>query len=78
MRANIAAQAGLGETLRSVQQQQLQAPMAHAQQVVAMLSGLPIQLFTGQQTAEAKSETGSGKETQIGAEINATPMPRWV
>lgn len=70
MRANIAAQAGLGETLRSVQQQQLQAPMTHAQQVVAMLSGLPIELFTGQQTAEAKSETGSGKETQIGAEAS--------
>ena len=78
MRANIAAQAGLGETLRSVQQQQLQAPMAHAQQVVAMLSGLPIQLFTGQQTAEAKSETGSGKETQIGAEINAILKRSWV
>lgn len=68
LRANIATQAGLGETLRGVQQQQLQAPAAHAQQVVAMLSGLPIQLFTGQQTNEAKTEKSSGKETQIGAE----------
>lgn len=67
-RADIATQAGLGETLRGVRQQQLEAPTTHAQQVVAMLSGLPIQLFTGQQTTGTTSERSSGKETQFNAE----------
>lgn len=55
-RANIAAQLQAGEALRGVAQQQAQAPLNASQQVVAMLSGLPLQLFTGQQ--QQGSSTG--------------------
>lgn len=62
-RANVATQAGLGETLRSIDQEQRQAPVTSAQQVVAMLSGLPIQLFTGSQMTGA--ESGKSSETAL-------------
>jgi hypothetical protein len=55
MRANIETQAGMGAALRDIDQQQRQAPMTSAQQVVAMLSGLPIGLFTGEQTSSNQS-----------------------
>lgn len=54
-RENIATQAQLGGVLREIEQEQRQAPITSAQQVVAMLSGLPIQLFTGEQTANSQT-----------------------
>lgn len=47
-RGDIAAQAGLGDTFRGIDQQQRQAPVTSTQQIVAMLSGLPISLFVGE------------------------------
>lgn len=60
-RANIGAQAGLGQTFRDIDQQQRQAPVSNTQQLVAMLSGLPIGLFTGEQ--KDVKESGSGTST---------------
>ena len=61
-RANIATQAGLGDTFRTIDQQQRQAPVTQAQQVVAMLSGLPISLFRGETNVGTNTQSGSGKE----------------
>ncbi|TAJ70710.1 MAG: hypothetical protein EPO51_16610 [Phenylobacterium sp.] len=69
-RANIAAQAGLGGTLRDIDQQQRQAPVSNTQQLVAMLSGLPIGLFTGEQKTGAESSVGTGKTTTVGFEAS--------
>lgn len=60
-RANIGVQDQVGQDLRNVDQQQLQAPVTNTQQIVAMLSGLPIQLFTGQ--TQAGTQTGSTDST---------------
>jgi hypothetical protein len=68
-RANIATQAGIGDTLRNIYQQQLQAPVTSAQQITAMLSGLPISLFAGQQTTGI--ETSTTKGTQTGSSLDA-------
>jgi hypothetical protein len=54
-RANIAAQAEMGGVLRGVDQEQRQAPIVTQQQIVAMLSGLPIGLFTGEQTSSSQT-----------------------
>lgn len=69
-RANIAAQAGLGETLRGIDQQQRLAPVTSAQQVVAMLSGLPLGLFAGENQQGTKTETATKKTKgfDLGAE----------
>lgn len=73
-RANIATQAGIGDTLRGVDQQQRQAPVTSAQQVVAMLSGLPISLFTGQQEqgTQSSSSTGTTKGSDWGFSFDAS------
>lgn len=75
-RANIAAQAGLGETFRGIDQQQRQAPVTHAQQVVAMLSGLPINLFRGETTVGTKTDVAKGKEKNVeaGASVDFFPV----
>lgn len=72
-RANIASQAAVGEALRGIDQQQRQAPFASQQQVVAMLSGLPLGLFPGQneQGAKADNSTSKTKGVQIGGEVSA-------
>jgi hypothetical protein len=64
-RGNIATQASMGAMQRDVDEQQRQAPITHAQQVVAMLQGLPINLFTGQQTQETKSGSSTGKTSEL-------------
>ncbi|MDB5476479.1 MAG: hypothetical protein JWP49_1990 [Phenylobacterium sp.] len=64
-RANIATQAQLGGALRDVNQQQLQAPVTNTQQIVAMLSGLPIQLFTGQE--QSGTQTGANTSNTVGS-----------
>jgi hypothetical protein len=61
MRANIGVQAGLGDTFRKIDTDFRQAPVTSAQQVVAALSGLPLDLFRGQQTSGTTSEKASGK-----------------
>lgn len=62
-RSNIASLAGLGETMRGIDQQRREAPMANAQQLVAMLQGLPISLFTGQQADSSATENESSEGT---------------
>lgn len=76
-RANIGAEAELGETLRGIEQQQRQAPITHAQQIVAMLNGLPISLFTGEQKTgtETSSGTSTRKGTDWGASATFTKIP---
>ena len=64
-RNNIAAQAGLGDTFRGIDQQQRQAPVTSTQQIVAALSGLPINLFTGEQSDRVERKTGT--ETKLEA-----------
>jgi hypothetical protein len=82
-RANIGTQAALGGALRDVNQQQLQAPVTSTQQIVAMLSGLPIQLFTGQHSegVQAGSDTSNtvsnssnrGQSTTLNAQASFGP-----
>lgn len=61
---------GLGETLRGIDQQQRLAPVTSAQQVVAMLSGLPLGLFAGENQQGTKTETATKKTKgfDLGAE----------
>jgi len=66
-RGNIATQESLGGTMRDIDQAQRQAPVTSTQQIVAALNGLPIGLFTGQQT----NSSSSGKE--FGVSFEATP-----
>jgi hypothetical protein len=65
-RANIATQAQLGDTGRTIEQQQRQAPFTTAQQIVAMLQGLPINLFVGEQ----KVGTENTKKTSTTGSLN--------
>lgn len=69
-RANIAAQAGLGGTLRDIDQQQRQAPVNNTQQLVAMLNGLPVGLFTGEQKTGTESSVGTEKRSQANVEAS--------
>lgn len=62
-RANIATQMATGDDLRNITQQQDQAPVTSTAQIVAMLNGLPINLFTGQTTDETKNTASTGKTT---------------
>lgn len=68
-RANIDSQARLGATLRGIETEQRQAPFTSSQQIVAMLSGLPISLFTGQQTQSTEKVTGSQDKFEAHAGI---------
>lgn len=69
-RGNIATQAQVGDMLRGVDQQQLQAPVTSTQQVVAMLSGLPIQLFTGEQKTGTESSKTNGTNVSVSGEAS--------
>lgn len=77
-RANIAAQTGMGQTLRGIDQEQRNAPVTNAQQIVALLSGLPIDLFSG--TTEQGTSTGTevrkSKGVQVGGSISGGPANR--
>lgn len=48
-RANIETQASLGDTFRNLDKENRTAPFTSTHEIVAMLSGLPISLFTGEQ-----------------------------
>lgn len=69
-RANIAARAQMGDTLRGIENEQRQAPFTSTQQIVAMLSGLPINLFVG------KNEQGVSTDRSVtktkGKEVGAS------
>lgn len=72
-RANIDLQATLGGQLREVDQAQRQAPLTTASQIVAMLNGLPLSLFAGQEQAGTNTENTVGvtkeKRTEGGFKI---------
>lgn len=71
-RANIATQAAVGETQRAIDQQQRQAPVTNTQQIVAMLNGLPLGLFAGQNEQGTKSDSmiQKTKGSEIGGGIS--------
>ncbi|MGZ6016479.1 MAG: hypothetical protein ACXWKM_12105, partial [Phenylobacterium sp.] len=64
-RANIATQQSAGDDLRNVAQAQDQAPVTSTAQIVAMLSGLPISLFTGSTTDGTSSTQTQAKGQSI-------------
>lgn len=69
LRGNIATQAQTGQMLRDIDQQQRQAPVTTAQSIVAMLNGLPINLFVGQQQNGTSSTKGSETKTEINGHV---------
>jgi hypothetical protein len=71
-RANVATQAQMGDALRQIDQQRAQAPIMHAQQLVAMLNGLPFNLFTGQQTESSGTESNKSKNSSLSFEVGKT------
>jgi len=60
-RANIAAQAAVGQTSHDLDQQQRQVRVKNTQDLVAMLNGLPLGLFTGEQRTGTESTEGTSK-----------------
>jgi hypothetical protein len=73
-RANIATQGAAGDDLRNIAQQQAQAPVTNAQQIVAMLNGLPINLFTGSTTQGTENTQSKGQGTNISAGLDVPIM----
>jgi hypothetical protein len=71
-RANLETQANLGGVLRGIDQQQRQSPVTSTQQIVAMLSGLPIGLFTGEQKTGTSTTKGSESTTGFNAGVQGT------
>ena len=61
LRSDASTQAALGNALRDIDQEQRAAPVTNARQIVAMLSGLPISLFTGQTEQGTSDESGTVK-----------------
>jgi hypothetical protein len=59
-RADIASQAAMGDALRQVRQQQLQAPISLLTTQTGLLNGLPLSLFHG----EIQDGTGSSTSTK--------------
>lgn len=74
-RANVATQMAAGDGLRNIVQQQAQAPVTNAQQIVAMLNGLPISLFTGQQSDGTSTSATKGQVTTIHADAGINFLP---
>lgn len=67
-RENLGLQAQIGAGQREIDQQIRQAPITHGQQVVAMLNGLPLGLFTGQQ----QSQHEEGVTTEKGFNVSVS------
>jgi hypothetical protein len=78
-RANIATQTATGDDLRNITQAQDQAPVTSTAQIVAMLSGLPINLFTGQSTSGTQNTQTKGQTTNVHADASASysGLPGW-
>ena len=70
LRSDASTQAALGNALRDIDQAQRAAPVTNSQQIVAMLSGLPISLFTGQ-TEQGTSDESSTVKTK-GIKVTAS------
>jgi hypothetical protein len=70
LRDNIATQAGLGDTFRGIDQEQRQAPVTSTQQIVAMLNGLPINLFVGQNEVGASTSDTTSKTKGFGVSVS--------
>lgn len=62
-RANLAARAQMGDALRGIENEQRQAPLKTAEQITAMLSGLPLGLFQGKNEQGVSAENSVVKET---------------
>ncbi|WP_309091091.1 hypothetical protein [Phenylobacterium sp.] len=71
-RANITAQAELGDALRGIEQDYRQAPITSTQQLVAMLSGLPLALFAGEQTNETEHAKTTSKKKGVSATLEGS------
>lgn len=73
-RDNLGLQAQLGSAEREIDQQRRMAPITNSQQIVAMLNGLPLGLFTGQQQSETENSTGltktKGSHWEAGVDLN--------
>lgn len=69
-RANIATEQSVGADMRGIDNQTLQAPVTSTQQIVAMLNGLPINLFTGQNEQGTKSENSTTKSSGMSATVD--------
>jgi hypothetical protein len=76
-RADIATQTATGDDLRNVVQQQDQAPVTSTAQIVAMLNGLPINLFTGQTTDSTGHTESKGTGSQVGFEASHDFSKPW-
>jgi hypothetical protein len=76
-RADIATQTATGDDLRNVAQQQDQAPVTSTAQIVAMLNGLPINLFTGQTTDSTGHTESKGTGSQVGFEASHDFSKPW-
>ena len=72
-RANIATQTQVGGAMRTIDQEQRSAPVTNAQQIVALLSGLPISLFTGQSEQGTSTEAGASKTKGVNATASLFP-----
>lgn len=70
-RANIATQGAVGDDLRNIAQAQDQAPVTNTAQIVAMLQGLPINLFTGSTTSGTSDTHTKGQSTSIEGSASA-------
>lgn len=62
-RANVAAQAALGQQLRGVDQATRNAPLSLLGSQVDMFSGLPLQLFQGNNTSSTGASKGKTTQT---------------
>jgi hypothetical protein len=73
-RANIQTQGAMGEMMRGVDQQFHQAPITSPQQILAMLAGLPIGLFAGQNQQGTSTEASKSrtKEFEVGGKVDGS------
>lgn len=62
-RANVATQAGIGEMLRGIAGETARAPVDFLAQQIALLSGLPLDLFVGSRSTGTETQSGSGKSS---------------
>lgn len=76
LRGDIATQAAIGGTLRDINQQALAAPVTSTQQMVALLTGMPIGMFAGEESQGTSQENSSSKSsgTKVGASLSV-PFP---
>lgn len=73
-RANIGTQLGTGEMLRGIQQAQAQGPLQLSQYLQSIFSGLPLNLYHGEDQAGTQNQVGTdiGTENQSGTSKSTT------